>query len=147
MEAINESKLRDRTVVIVTSDHGGINKDHGGHSIEEIDTPFIVYGHGIKRGYDIESIMMQYDVAVTIAGLLGIIPPNIWRGRYVDSIVDCVNTSIYLPSYEMNVSRISHQFFDTNGIPHSNEPQNGIVIRREIMSDGITKSTKYLKNR
>jgi len=74
--------LRD-TVVIVTSDHGGIKKGHGSTSYAEMTSPFVICGPGIRRGHQIRSAVYSYDVGATIARLLDIKLPQICIGRAI----------------------------------------------------------------
>ena len=53
MEAVERAGIGDNTVVIFTSDHGGIDKGHGGITMQEMEAPFVVWGKGSKR--DIKS--------------------------------------------------------------------------------------------
>jgi len=70
------------TVFIITSDHGGKGKGHGGHTMSEMETPFIILGQGIKQNYCFDDIsMMQFDVASTIASLYNIQQPQVWVGK------------------------------------------------------------------
>ena len=39
---------------------------------------------GIKNGYKIESSMMQFDIASTIATIFDIKQPQVWIGRSMD---------------------------------------------------------------
>lgn len=84
--AIKEAGIWEESVVIVTADHGGIGHGHGGYKIEEVETPFVICGKGIKQNYEIQESMMQYDVASTIAYILGLKQPQVWIGRCVKSI-------------------------------------------------------------
>lgn len=86
MNAIKEADIWDNTVIIVTADHGGINKGHGGRTMEEMETPFIIYGKGIKEKFEIPESMMQFDIASTIAYLYGLQQPQVWIGRPMTSI-------------------------------------------------------------
>ena len=87
IDAIKEAGIYDKTVIIVTSDHGGIGKGHGGKTLAEMETPFIIAGPGIKPVGEFKSAMMQYDVAATIAYLLGLKIPQAWVGRPVLEIL------------------------------------------------------------
>ena len=80
VEAIKVAGMWDDTIVILTSDHGGINKGHGGKTMLEMQIPFIVWGKGVKKGGRIVETMMQYDCAATIAEVLGLKCPPSWRG-------------------------------------------------------------------
>ena len=84
VEATKEAGIYENTIFIVTSDHGGINKGHGGKSLAEMETPFIIAGKGIKKGGKIYDSMMQYDCASTIAHILDLEQPQVWIGRPMD---------------------------------------------------------------
>ena len=85
--ALKEAGIYDSSVVIVTSDHGGIGKGHGGITLAEMETPFVIAGPGVRQIGEFKSAMMQYDVAATIAWLLGLKQPQPWVGRPVKEIL------------------------------------------------------------
>ena len=81
MQAVKDAGIWEESVLIVTADHGGIEKGHGGRTMQEMETPFIIYGKNIKKGAVIEESMMQFDIASTIASIFGIQQPQVWIGR------------------------------------------------------------------
>ena len=81
IEATKEAGIYENTIFIITADHGGINKGHGGKTLQEMETPFIIAGKGIKKGITIEQSMMQFDCASTIARIFGQEQPQVWIGR------------------------------------------------------------------
>ena len=81
IKAVDDAGMTDNTIFIVTSDHGGIDKGHGGKTMQEMETPFIIAGKGIKRGSIITHSMMQFDVASTLAHIFRISQPQVWIGR------------------------------------------------------------------
>lgn len=82
VQATKDAGIFDDTVFVLTSDHGGSSKGgHGGKTLEEMLSPFIVNGKGIRNNFEITDAMMQYDVAATVAYLLGVEPPQAWVGR------------------------------------------------------------------
>lgn len=81
VEAVKEAGILDETIFIVTADHGGIDKGHGGKTMEEMETAFIIAGKGIKSGYNFTESMMQYDCASTIAYIFALEQPQVWIGR------------------------------------------------------------------
>lgn len=81
VQALKDAGIYDDTIIIVTADHGGINKGHGGKTLAELETPFIICGKRIKQGGIIDEPMMQYDTAATIAHIFGLTPPRCWVGR------------------------------------------------------------------
>lgn len=88
IEAIKKAGIYDNTVIIITADHGGIDKGHGGRTMEEMETPFIIAGPGISNSGRFDDSMMQYDVAATIAALLGLEQPQVWTGRPVTTVFE-----------------------------------------------------------
>ncbi|WP_214225119.1 alkaline phosphatase [Pedobacter sp. B4-66] len=83
LKSIEKSGMKDNTLVMIVSDHGGINKGHGGESAEEITIPVIYYGQGVKKGYKIQQPVYQYDVAATVAFALNLKVPYSWTSRPV----------------------------------------------------------------
>lgn len=81
LQAVKDAGIWESTTIIVTSDHGGIEKGHGGINPSEYETPFVIAGKGIRRGGEFTESMMQYDVAATIAGMFKLQQPQVWVGR------------------------------------------------------------------
>lgn len=81
VKAVEEAGMMQETIFIITSDHGGINKGHGGKTMQEMETPFIIAGKNIKKGGEFSESMMQYDVASTMAYIFGLQQPQVWIGR------------------------------------------------------------------
>lgn len=86
MQAIKKNGMDKNTIVIFISDHGGIDKGHGGKTMQEMEVPYIVWGKHVKAGHTIEESLMVYDNASTIAHILGIQQPQVWIGRPIKSI-------------------------------------------------------------
>jgi arylsulfatase A-like enzyme len=80
--------MYDDTIFIVTSDHGGINKGHGGKSLMEIETPFIIAGKGIKKGGLFARPMMQFDFAATVAEIFSVETPDVWRAKSMSQVFE-----------------------------------------------------------
>jgi len=83
LKAIEKAGIKESTMVMIVSDHGGINKGHGGTTDNEIDIPVIYYGKGVKKGYKIQQPVYQYDVAATVAFLFNLEVPYSWTSRPV----------------------------------------------------------------
>ncbi|MDC6383826.1 nucleotide pyrophosphatase [Flagellimonas taeanensis] len=81
VNATKEAGIFEKTLFIVSADHGGIGFGHGGESLAEMEIPFILYGAGIKKGYQIEETVYQYDNAATVAYAMGLQTPQSWIGR------------------------------------------------------------------
>jgi predicted AlkP superfamily pyrophosphatase or phosphodiesterase len=81
IEAVKNAGFYDETIFIITADHGGINKGHGGKTMLEMETPFIISGKNIKKGLLFDESMMQFDIASTIAHIFELKQPQVWIGR------------------------------------------------------------------
>lgn len=87
IQAVKEAGMLDDTIFIITADHGGINKGHGGKTMQEMETPFIISGKNVKKGVCFDDVsMMQYDVASTIAHIFNLEQPQVWIGRPIKFI-------------------------------------------------------------
>lgn len=86
IQATKDAGIYDNTIFIVTSDHGGIDKGHGGKTMMEMETPFIIAGKGIKAGGEFRESMMQFDVAPTIAEIFNLEGPQVWIGRSMSQV-------------------------------------------------------------
>ena len=81
INAMKEAGIYDNSIIIITSDHGGIDKGHGGITMMEMETPFIIAGEGIQQGGEFQESMMQFDIAPTIADIFQLEVPQVWVGR------------------------------------------------------------------
>ena len=86
VQAVKDAGMLNETIFIVTADHGGINKGHGGKTMQEMETPFIISGKNIKKGLEFHESMMQFDVASTIASIFGLQQPQVWIGRPMQQV-------------------------------------------------------------
>ena len=71
-------------VVIVTADHGGARRGHGGDTSEERAIPWIAWGRGVVSG-QVAGEVETFDTAATALWLLGLPVPADWAGRPVAS--------------------------------------------------------------
>ena len=65
---------------------GGIEKDHGGFDLNEMETPFIIAGKNVKTTGEFAESMMQYDVAATIAEIFGLETPQVWTAKSMSHV-------------------------------------------------------------
>lgn len=80
-QAIRDAGIENESLIMIVSDHGGIGYGHGGNTWEEVTTPFILYGKGVKKGVEVSDQVYMYDVAPTITYALGLNAPQVWTGR------------------------------------------------------------------
>lgn len=81
VQAVKDAGMIDNTIFVLTADHGGINLGHGGKTMQEMETPFIISGKNIRKGLVFNESMMQFDVASTVAYIFGLQQPQAWIGR------------------------------------------------------------------
>ena len=110
MESLRTSGMADNTLVIISADHGGVGKGHDGESLQEVEIPFILWGKGIKKNYNIKYPVYQYDNAATVAFAMDITTPRAWIGKPVKEAFEGntvedpyptlvqLNTPIFVPS-------------------------------------------------
>jgi predicted AlkP superfamily pyrophosphatase or phosphodiesterase len=85
-QAVKDAGIYDNTVFMLSADHGGSGYGHESNSAKRRKTPLIVFGSGIKKGYAITSPVNIYDIAPTMAALLGMNIPPEWTGRIIHEI-------------------------------------------------------------
>jgi arylsulfatase A-like enzyme len=83
LAALKDAGMTDRTIVLITADHGGVGKKHGGATMAEIEIPWILSGPGVAAGRELRKPVRTYDTAPTIAHILGVQPSECWIGRPV----------------------------------------------------------------
>jgi len=83
LQAVKDAGMWDNTIVLLTADHGGIKKGHGGKTMEEMQIPWIIRGPGIAKNHEIRNSVMTYDTAATLAWIFGLKTPAVWTGRPV----------------------------------------------------------------
>ncbi len=86
VDAVEEAGMMDETVFVLVSDHGGIDKGHGGPTLDEMETPLVFCGKGIKSDFEIPESTMVYDIASTIGYIFGVVQPQVWIGRPIMSV-------------------------------------------------------------
>ena len=81
-DGIREAGLADDTVVIMTTDHGGFEKSHGGKYVDDVmKTPLLIWGKGVKKGYQITAPTIQMDIPATIVWLRDLAANPAMTGR------------------------------------------------------------------
>jgi predicted AlkP superfamily pyrophosphatase or phosphodiesterase len=81
--AIEQAGVADKTVLIISADHGGHDKTHGSDSPEDMNIPWIAWGGGVRAGGEIKSAVKTYDSAATALWLLGLATPEKFDGKPV----------------------------------------------------------------
>ena len=89
IKGFQELGLYDRTVFLITADHGGHDLTHGTNSPEDMTIPWIAAGPGIKRGYEIKRPVSLIDTAATVLRAVGTTNYYVeWTSKSVDEIFE-----------------------------------------------------------
>lgn len=83
LDTVRDAGAWDRTLILVSADHGGVGKKHGGLSMEELEIPWIAAGANVRAGFEITEPVNTWDTAATIAWALGLQPHPCWIARPV----------------------------------------------------------------
>ncbi len=84
IEATKAAGTYEQTYFIITSDHGGIGKGHGGRTAREVEIPWLIFGPKVKANFLLlDHSVNQYDTAATIAYIFGLKQPDCWIAKPV----------------------------------------------------------------
>ena len=81
LRALEQRGNMERTLVLVTSDHGGHDHSHGTRRRLDRNIPWVLYGAGVKVKKRIRKTVYNTDTAATIFFALGIAPPDTIVGQ------------------------------------------------------------------
>jgi predicted AlkP superfamily pyrophosphatase or phosphodiesterase len=85
VKAIRQAGLEERSVLIITADHGGHKKSHGQNIPADVQIPWIAWGKGVKSHYEITVPVNICDTAATVLWLLDLPRPATLDGTPVVS--------------------------------------------------------------
>jgi predicted AlkP superfamily pyrophosphatase or phosphodiesterase len=85
LQAIRDAGIADQSVIIVTADHGGHAKTHGLSIPDDMNIPWIAWGRGVKKHFEITDPVVTYDTAATALWLLDLPRPDVLDGKPVTS--------------------------------------------------------------
>ncbi len=92
LKAVEESGLADSTVVLLSADHGGAGRTHGGEDARSKHIPWIIKGPGIRKNNDLtrnpKLSVNTEDTFSTISYLLGLKPTVKTDGTAVEEILE-----------------------------------------------------------
>lgn len=81
LAAIASTGDESSTLVVLTADHGGVTKKHGGLSQAEIEIPILFAGPGVPKGREFTRTLGNIEIAPGIFHLLGLKAHACWTGR------------------------------------------------------------------
>jgi hypothetical protein len=85
MQALKEAGIADRSVVLISADHGGHDKTHGLNIPDDMIIPWIAWGKSVKKGFIITDPVTTYDTAATALWLLDVPVPADFDGKPIVS--------------------------------------------------------------
>ena len=92
LKALDEQHLTDKTLIIISADHGGNGRTHGGLDPRSQHIPWIAAGPGVKQNYDltrnIKLVIYTYDTFATACDVLGIPTPANSDGKPILDIFE-----------------------------------------------------------
>lgn len=104
VDRLTAENLWDKTVILIVADHGGLVRSHSGETNEAINIPIILYGKGVAQGKTLNTPYFIFDVAPTVAWLLGVTPPDVCVGKPLKDAFSEENKELrYVP-----MPRLSH---------------------------------------
>ncbi|MEQ1831824.1 MAG: ectonucleotide pyrophosphatase/phosphodiesterase [Candidatus Eisenbacteria bacterium] len=90
--ALASAPSDDSTLIIVSADHGGEGKSHGGTGASSRFIPWIVAGPGVRQNYDLTQLtrlqVHTEDTFATALAWLGLTPEKPVRGRAVSEVFE-----------------------------------------------------------
>jgi arylsulfatase A-like enzyme len=97
IQGLQEAGMWDKTILLVTADHGGKGKGHGGATMAELEIPWILRGPGVARGKELKKAVNTYDTAATVAFIFGLEPPDCWIAKPVAEAFTAGSASLKKP--------------------------------------------------
>jgi phosphopentomutase len=92
LSELDELKLSEQTLVILTSDHGGAGRTHGPDDPRSRTIPWIARGPGVRKNFDLTRLsdldIETYDTFATSCGVLGIPIERRIRGKFIAEIFE-----------------------------------------------------------
>ena len=84
LESIKTAGIWNNSIIILSSDHGGLGKTHGGDTPMERNVPFIIAGDNIIKNNKIPQSVRIFDIASTIAHIFNLKAPSFWEGKVIN---------------------------------------------------------------
>ena len=88
--ALDEAKLTDSTVIILSADHGGAGRTHGANDFRSRHIPWICAGPGVLEGQDLTNfrdlVINTEDTYATACWLMGLDPGSDIDGKAIKQV-------------------------------------------------------------
>ncbi|MEM1219299.1 MAG: alkaline phosphatase family protein [Bacteroidota bacterium] len=83
LRTLQGEDMLQSSLLILASNHGGIGLSNGGETLQEMEIPLILFGPGVKAGYEMQVPVNITDYAPTIAWSMNLEIPYAWTGRAI----------------------------------------------------------------
>lgn len=97
---IKDSGLWDKTLIIVSADHGGEKKGHGADNPLNREIPFIIKGPYIKKDHEIKEEVSITDILPTMTYAMEIGAHRFVKGKAIKEVFEKVSEDI--PTFRSN---------------------------------------------
>lgn len=88
MAQLKTSGLCNSTHFMLITDHGGINKGHGGVTMNEMQIPWGIVGPKIKKRGLIDDFNSNKNTSLILARIFGVTQlPKVWTGVLLNSVI------------------------------------------------------------
>lgn len=78
LESLQKAGIAGKSVILISADHGGHEKGHGLNIPDDMLIPWLAWGKGVKKGFQITKSVTTFDTAATALWLLGVpLPANL----------------------------------------------------------------------
>jgi predicted AlkP superfamily pyrophosphatase or phosphodiesterase len=81
VDAIRKAGIARKSIILISADHGGQGRGHSKGTPDDIRIPWIAWGKGVKRQFEITKAVYTCDTAATALWLLGLAPVAAIEGR------------------------------------------------------------------
>ena len=86
VKEIIENNRFNNYLIIITSDHGGIDNNHITDNEKNRKIPLIILGSGVKGNNKLDNEINIYDISPTVHDFLGFNTPSNLDGKIIDNI-------------------------------------------------------------
>lgn len=80
LKTLEDLKILNESVIIVTADHGGHGRIHGTDDPRDMTIPWILWTPEIEIGRELAQSVRIYDTAATVLAALDVVIPSEWEG-------------------------------------------------------------------
>ena len=80
--------MEDEILVLLTTDHAGVDQGHRTNVDDVLETPVFVRGPGVKKNYQFKYEVKSIHYAPTVLYAMGYKPSPWWSGHVLTEMLD-----------------------------------------------------------